>query len=133
MARYMKYLIVGLFFITFLFQHLTTAAQQLKKQDLPKKKPAKQLVVKQSSIAKSRLQYFVIRSLHNTYGYDIYADGNLCIHQSNIPGQNGLEGFTDTSKAGTVARLVIQKIKMGKMPPTITNSELIKLAVIPKK
>ena len=59
-----------------------------------------------------------------TFGYDIYADGQLYIHQPNIPAIEGNQGFVDTTQAGMIARVVIQKIKRGEIPPVITLEEL---------
>ena len=79
---------------------------------------------------KSSFQYFIIKAETNTYGYSIYADGHLYIHQTTIPSTPGNKGFPDTASAGKIARLVIQKIKQGEMPPTVTQSDLKKLNII---
>jgi hypothetical protein len=79
--------------------------------------------------ATPQLQYFVIRAEAGTYGYDIYANGNLYIHQPTIPSQPGSRGFADTSQAGKVARLAIDKMHKGQVPPIITPEELSKLNI----
>jgi hypothetical protein len=74
--------------------------------------------------AKTQFQYFIIRADSTTYGYSIYADGNLYIYQPTIPAIGGNKGFADTATAGKCAQLVIQKIKQGDIPPNITVEEL---------
>jgi hypothetical protein len=77
-----------------------------------------------------KLTYEVIASPNNTWGYDIYRNGKLFVHQPNVPGQVGNEGFKTKSATEAVAKEVISKIKRGEMPPTITIDELKKLNAI---
>jgi Domain of unknown function (DUF4907) len=79
--------------------------------------------------ATPHLQYFVIKSGAGTFGYDIYSNGNLYIHQPTIPSQPGGRGFADTAQAGKVARLAMNKIRKGQMPPTIVPEELHELGI----
>ena len=60
----------------------------------------------------------------NYWGYDIYKDSNLFIHQPNIPAIKGNRGFSSEQKAIAVANLTIQKLRSGIMPPTIRIEEL---------
>jgi Domain of unknown function (DUF4907) len=97
----------------------------------PPAKPSKKELakIKAANIKKaaaSQLQYFIIKADCGTYGYSIYANGNLYIQQNTIPAMAGNKGFNDTTSAATVARLAIQKIKQGEMPPTITIEDLKK-------
>jgi Domain of unknown function (DUF4907) len=69
-------------------------------------------------------QYYVIKASGNTYGYSIFVNGHSYIWQTTIPSVTGTVGFADTAKAAQTARLVIQKMKNGEMPPTITEQEL---------
>ena len=82
--------------------------------------------------ARMQFQYFIIKAEQGTYGYDIYADGLLYIHQPNIPAIEGVKGFADTTKAGIIARTVIQKIKNGEIPPVLSLEELETYHVIPE-
>lgn len=75
--------------------------------------------------------YTIISAESGTYGYDIYANKKLLIHQSLIPGMPGNKGFATKSKAITTAKFAIKKLQQGIMPPTITKEELQKLKVIP--
>jgi Domain of unknown function (DUF4907) len=74
------------------------------------------------------LSYKIINASNNTYGYSIYADGKLIIHQPHsTPTIRGIDGFKSNERATKVANLVIQKIKKGQMPPIVTIDELKKL------
>jgi hypothetical protein len=52
------------------------------------------------------------------------------IHQLSIPAMPGNDGFKTKADATKVAQLVIDKIKKGEMPPTVSIEELKKLNVI---
>ncbi len=120
--------------------HLTASiplsAQNNKKAKLntlpkvSKKEIAKTKAANIKKAAKTQFQYFVIKGTPNGYGYDIYADGNMYIHQPNIPAIVGEQGFADTLSAAKTAKLVIKKIKKGEMPPTINISDLKKINAI---
>jgi hypothetical protein len=76
------------------------------------------------------IRYFVIKADSNTYGYSIYIDGKSYIHQTTIPATPGNRGFTHIDKAEKTALLVIEKIKQGEMPPTLTVDELRQRKII---
>jgi hypothetical protein len=78
----------------------------------------------------SQLTYKIIDAPNHTYCYDVFADGRLTIHQSSVPALPGNEGFKTKEDATKVALLVIDKIRKGEMPPTITIDEMKKLNVI---
>lgn len=80
--------------------------------------------------ASVQFQYFIIKTDSATYGYSIYADGNLYILQNSIPAMGGNKGFANATTAAKCAMLVIQKIKRGEMPPSLTVEEIKKLNVI---
>jgi len=105
-------------------------------------KPTKHLVLSivcflslQSAYAQSaetgKTEYtFKPIQVHNyTWGYDIYVNNKLKIHQPNIPGKSGKEGFKTKEDAEKVARLVIEKMKRGEMPPTVTPEEISNLNI----
>ena len=58
------------------------------------------------------------------WGYDIYKDNQLLVHQPNIPAKEGNKGFSSEQKAIAVAHLTIQKLRSGIMPPTIRIEDL---------
>ena len=78
----------------------------------------------------SNYSYNIIQVLNNTWCYDIYKDKKLFIHQTSMPGLPGIEGFKTKSDSEKIAKLVIEKLRNGEMPPSITKDELIKLKVL---
>jgi Domain of unknown function (DUF4907) len=83
-----------------------------------------------NAYAKTKLSYKVIDVPKHTYGYDVLADGRLMIRQTSAPALPGNEGFKTKEDASKVALLVIEKIKKGEMPPTISIDEMKQLNVI---
>jgi hypothetical protein len=75
--------------------------------------------------------YQIIENPNHTYGYDVYANGKLLIHQPTIPAVAGNTGFTTKKTAEAVAGLVLKKIQKGEMPPTVTVEEMRKLMAVP--
>ena len=73
--------------------------------------------------------YKVIDAAAHTFGYDIYSDGRAIIHQPTIPSLPGNSGFLRRGDAEKVARLVIEKLQQGTMPPTIGARDLEKLKI----
>lgn len=73
--------------------------------------------------------YNIIPAAGNTYGYNIFINGKKVIEQLTIPTKQGNRGFTNRNDAAKVAALVVQKIKHGQMPPTISEEELAKLHI----
>ncbi len=76
------------------------------------------------SFKNAKLTYKIIPAHNNTWCYDIFKDGNICIHQNSIPGVPGINGFTTKEKAEKVAQLVVTKIQNGEMPPTVSQEEM---------
>ena len=76
------------------------------------------------------LTYRIIDAPNGTFGYNILSDGKLLIHQTNLPGQPGNEGCKTKADAEKLADYVIEKIKKGEMPPTVTPEELKTLGMI---
>ena len=66
----------------------------------------------------------------STFGYDIYLNGSVLIHQPSRPGLSGNIGFTKEDDALKVAELVIKKIRNNEMPPTVTIEELRELGLL---
>jgi hypothetical protein len=83
-----------------------------------------------SACANTKLTYKIIDTPKHTYGYDVFADGRLMIHQTSAPALPGNEGFKTKEDATKVALLVIEKIEKGEMPPTISIDEIKQLNVI---
>ena len=119
-----------LFFIFFTVCNISLIAQTSNKSK--KKSTQKNVQNKQEapafpsseSFKNAILTYKIISSPNSTWGYDIFKDGSMCIHQNSIPGVAGINGFTTKNKAEKVAQLVVKKIQNGEMPPTVSQEEM---------
>ena len=116
----MKKIIISI--LTILFA-VAVQAQQKPETDTTKFPAA-------GTYANTRLTYKIINAPDHTYCYDVYTDGRLMIHQTSAPGLPGNKGFKTKADAEKVAKLVINKIKKGEMPPTVSVDELKKIKVI---
>ena len=76
------------------------------------------------------LTYRIIDAPNGTFGYEILSDGRLFVHQANLPSMPGNEGCKTKADAEKLADYVIEKIKKGEMPPTVTPEELKTLGMI---
>ncbi|MBK6482038.1 MAG: DUF4907 domain-containing protein [Chitinophagaceae bacterium] len=76
-----------------------------------------------------QLTYTIIPAANDTWGYEIFAEGKLLISQKSIPALPGNDGFKEQAQAMQVAELVMQKIRNGEMPPTVTVEELNALGI----
>lgn len=63
------------------------------------------------------------------WGFDILNDGKPMIHQPHIPAVSGLKGFESREQAEAAGRLMMDKIKNGIMPPTISVDELDSMGI----
>ena len=72
----------------------------------------------------------IIPSANNTFGYNILIYGRPLLHQPNIPGLPGNEGFTTKERARTVAEFVVKKIRKNEMPPTVAIKDLTSMGVL---
>ena len=81
-------------------------------------------------ISDADLSIQLIESQENTWGYKILLHGSLFIVQSNIPGFPGNKGFETREMALKTGELVMEKIKNGQMPPTVSYYELKSLGVL---
>lgn len=75
------------------------------------------------------MSYKIISATNGSWGYDIYTNLKVTIHQPIIPGRPINEGFKTKEDAEKVAKLVIEKMKKGEMPPTVTQEELKNLGI----
>lgn len=71
----------------------------------------------------------IVQAPENTYGYEILIGNKTLIRQINIPGRAGTKGFKKRTDAEKVARLILEKLGKGIMPPTIGQKELEKLKI----
>lgn len=103
---------------------------QASQQVLPGQAPQQMLSGQAEKIAVSSITYKIIGSDGEGFGYDIFADGKMVIHQPGIPGQPGINGFRTKADSEKVAQLVVRKLKNKEMPPTVSEEELRTLKVI---
>jgi hypothetical protein len=64
------------------------------------------------------------------WGYQILQDGKLAIDQKHIPVIQGYKSFSSKEKAEKTGNFIIQKMKNGVFPPTLTEQELDSLEVL---
>jgi hypothetical protein len=93
--------------------------------------PVKETKQQENPYAKAEITIQIIPSANNnTYGYDVLLYKRPLVHQPNIPGLPGNEGFTTKERAQTVAEFVVKKIRNNEMPPTVTMEDLNTLGVL---
>lgn len=117
------YLLFALAFIC-----LTSVSAQV-----PDSSPGNISFPKAEAFAQSKFSYKIIPAEGKGFGYDIFSDGKLLIHQPVRPGMPGKDGFASEESAKKVAELVIEKINKGEMPPTVTDEEMKKIKVLDNK
>ena len=84
----------------------------------------KQKEAQAKKMSTAQITYFVIQVPDNKFGYTIFIDGQMYIEQKSIPAINGNAGFNTKEEAEKIAKLAIEKIKLGELPPTISKEEL---------
>jgi hypothetical protein len=110
---------------------LLICTEQLQAQPI---RPEKQAATTETTFPKAEpaasYTHKVIPAEDGTFGYEIQQNGRPMIKQITIPGQPGNKGFAAKADAAKVAELMITKLKLGEMPPSVTPEELKKLKVI---
>jgi len=89
----------------------------------------KEVKQQKNPYADAKITARIIPSANKTFGYDILVNGKTLVHQPNMPGLPGNDGFTTKEKAKTVADFVVKKIRNNEMPPTVTIEDLKKMGV----
>jgi hypothetical protein len=98
--------------------------------------PGKQQEVKKdvkeqtNPYASAKITIKIISSVNKTFGYDIFLNGKLMVHQPHIPAVPGNKGFTTKERAQKVAEFVVKKIRKNEVPPTVTIDNLNNLGVL---
>ena len=90
----------------------------------------KLLKEQENPYAKAELTTRIIPSANNSFGYDILLDRKLLVHQPNILGLPGIEGFATQERAQTVADFVVRKIRNNEMPPMLSMEDLNAMGVL---
>jgi hypothetical protein len=80
--------------------------------------------------ANAEIAIKIIPSVNQSFGYDILLYGRPLVHQPNIPGLPGNEGFATGERAQKVAKFVVKKIRNNEMPPTVTIEDLKNMGVL---
>jgi hypothetical protein len=97
---------------------------------VPRRKPLPLTSEKAKRTDTEKFSFEIIAADQNTYAYNIYSNGKLLIHQPSIPGLPGNRGFRTREDAEKVAKVIIDKIKKGLVPPGITQEEMKNLSII---
>jgi len=72
----------------------------------------------------SSYRFEIIEAPEKTFGYDVYKNDAMFIHQPHIPGMPGVRGFDREDQAKKAAELMIDKMKNGVVPPTLSEEEI---------
>jgi hypothetical protein len=90
----------------------------------------KEVKEQKNPYANAEITIKIIPSVNNTFGYDILLYGRPLVHQPNIPGLPGNEGFTTKERAQTVAEFAKKKTRNNEMPSTVTLEDHNKMNVL---
>lgn len=82
-----------------------------------------------SSKPKLEVKTYLSNDKIKGWGYDIYQDGVLFVHQPNIPAVSGDKGFKSEEEAKRVGSFIIHKIEQNIIPPTLTTEEMDSLKI----
>ncbi|MFQ5335382.1 MAG: DUF4907 domain-containing protein [Flavobacteriales bacterium] len=66
------------------------------------------------------------------WGYEIFVDGKLYIHQPHVPAIQGRQGFATEADAMKAASLVMDKIRHKIIPPALSIEEMDSLGILPE-
>ena len=72
----------------------------------------------------------VIENQDATWGYQLLKDGKLMIDQKNIPAIQGNRGFSTKQNAEIMGNFILEKVKNGGFPPTVSIEEMDSLGVL---
>ncbi|MFA4851459.1 MAG: DUF4907 domain-containing protein [Bacteroidales bacterium] len=119
--------IVSICFLLF----LTACSNNTKKEEGGKDNQSKE-----NPYAKAEIDIKTFQTDTIGWGYDIYIDGSLYIHQPHKPALPGIHGFNNEKSAQKTAELVVSKIRKNILPPTLSVGEadsITKLTISEKK
>lgn len=78
---------------------------------------------------KTKFTYKLIPSANNTFGYDVFADNIIILHQQQMPGKADGVGFSGKEDAIKVAQRVILKLNHPIVQPVVSTTELQLLGI----
>jgi hypothetical protein len=113
--------VLWLFFVVFALPGTSLSADNTANKEVKEQK---------NPYGNAEITIKIIPAANNTFGYDILIYDRPLVHQPNIPGLPGVEGFTTKKRAQTVAEFVVKKIKKNEMPPTVTMDDLNTMGVL---
>jgi hypothetical protein len=90
----------------------------------------KEIKEQKNPYANAKIITRITSSANKTFGYDIFLNGQVLVHQPSIPSLPGNDGFTTKEKAQKIADFVVKKIRKNEMPPTVTTNDLKKMGVL---
>jgi hypothetical protein len=76
------------------------------------------------------IRTFTNNEAQGGFGYDVYIDSSLYVHQPHIPAVAGKRGFSTAENAKRTGEYVAYKIKHNIMPPSVNPKELDSLGVL---
>ncbi len=117
---------------SFLFLFVSYCSSNLNKMDSFLYYSAKNAAAPQQKKDVLTIKIFKNGSLkyNGSFGFDIYKNAGLFIHQPNIPAVDGNRGFSTAAHARKVATLVVYKIQNNIFPPSLSVQELDSLGVL---
>lgn len=83
--------------------------------------------------SESKETEYTVLAIHDSemgWGYQLLKDGKLMIEQKHIPAIQGYKGFSTKEDAEKTGSFIIDKIKKGAFPPTVSVEELDSLGVL---
>jgi hypothetical protein len=95
-----------------------------------RKETKKEVQQQKNPYTNAKISIKIIPSVRKTFGYDILLYGRPLVHQPNIPGLPGNDGFKTREQAKKVAVFVIRKIRKNEMPPTVSIDDLKNMGIL---
>jgi|GEM_PF-862599 len=84
----------------------------------------------QSTNSEYSIRTFI--NIDSSWGYDIYKEGKLFVHQPHKPSVSGCFGFNNEKSALLVAGLVVNKIRENIIPPSVNPNEIDSICALAK-
>jgi hypothetical protein len=120
------------FFIFAVSPQVSISAEGTTGKKEVKQEAKQQTKEKKNLYANAQIATKIIPAPNKTFGYDVLLNGKPLVHQPNIPGMPGNDGFTTKERAQKVADFVVKKIRKNEIPPTVTIEDLNKMEVLKK-
>ena len=76
------------------------------------------------------ISYKIVFTENEGWGYQIFEGSTMLINQIHIPVIQGLHSFSSKNKATKTAEYIVQEVKTGNFPPTLTQEILDSLDVL---